>query len=378
MTIEHDLREALAAEADGIEPAPDAWRRVVENAAAGEQQRRRKLWLGGGAMATGLAAVVAVMAVTVLQNDETPVRTIEPANDPTTTQPAPPTTTAPEAKPSEFVAYRSNGQIVIVMPHLGTERVLATAKYDPVVHPRRGNVSVNNTHVFYDATDGVWQVPRAGGAPTRIGPGYIPSVSPDGTTLAYGKTNGTSGDRLVLRDLASGREKVLGGKPNRSFSTVSWSDSSTRLSIFWRSQDADGLMNIDPRTAASLDDAVEVADPATSQPDDGFSYEAPLGDEAYVAVHRCCLREAPVGTGMEWDESWHRLAIVSDDAKVRSELVDLGDKAVSALRVSPYGTGHYITYVIEDRELWGWFGGNDKPVLLGPDYLSAVIPHFEF
>jgi hypothetical protein len=381
MTVEDELREALAAEAEQVSPAPDAWRRVVESAAAGERRRRRRLWLGSGA-ATGLAAVVALVAVVAVRDDGAKVRTLDPAVNPTTSVPVPSTVPDRTVSPPPFIGYQNDGRIIEVTSWLPerSERVLATAKFSPEVHPRLGQVaaSPDGKTVYYDATDGVWQVSRAvGGPPTRIGAGRLPSASPNGSTLAYAR--GGVGDSLVLRDLATGKERVLAAKkrPASTFRTLSWSEDSTTLFVFWEWKDTEGYIEVDVRTATSLDDARNIEQPATSgEPNDGFSFRAAFGGRT-VAVHRCCLVEAPVGISMEWDETWQRLTILSPEGEWLGDAVDLRERAVSALTVSKFGTLDYAMYVVEDRELWGWDGVN-PPTLLAGGMLSGVIAHDEF
>lgn len=382
MTVEDELREALAAEAEQVSPAPDAWRRVVENAAVGERGRRRRLWLGSGAVATGLAAVVALVAVAAVRDDGSQVRTLDPAN-PTTSVPAPPTT-APNktVSPPPFIGYQNDGRIIEVASYSPerSERELATAKFSPEANPRLGHVaaSPDGKTVYYDATDGVWQVSRAvGGPPTRIGAGRLPSASPNGGTLAYARSG--FGDSLVLRDLATGKERVLAAKnrPASTFYTLSWSEDSSTLFIFWVWEDAEGYIEVDVRTATSLDDAKKIEQPATSgEPNDGFSYRAAFGNRT-VAVHRCCLVEASEGTMREWDETWQRLTILSPTGEWLGDAVDLRERAVSALTVSKFGKLDYAMYVLEDRELWAW-DGVSPPTLLAGGMLSAVVAHYEF
>lgn len=370
MTIEDELREALAAEAEQVSPAPDAWRRVAENAAVGERQRRRRVWVGSGLVATGLAAVMAFAAVgTMRDDDEVPLQVV----DPPTTDTAP----APLGAPPSFIGYRSNGQIVEVSTQGGAERVIATAKYSPEANPRIGHVEAGANTVYYDAEDGLWEVPRQGGRPKRIGPGRLPALSPDGTILAYAQSRGGEGDVLVLREVSTGRERTLGrtNRPADTFSNLSWDGSSSELYVFWRWEDAEGLLELDlAKVSTSLDEGAEVGDPETPDRDDGFSYEHYFESNVHVAVHRCCRVESAEGVYREWNESYHRLAFLTEEGVFRNDALDLGDKAVTSLLVSRHGQRPYVTYVLEDRELWGWSGGvNDRPVRLGEGYLSAVL-----
>jgi len=138
--------------------------------------------------------------------------------------------------------------VFVWAPGEGARDLMPGMDADSPTHPFGGieeiAISPDGREVLFAAKDDgkanawttnidVWHVPADGSArPTRLSVGHgmdnVPSYSPDGKTVAWLSMAraGYEADRmrLVLRDRASGRERVLTEAWDRSVSEYSWSD----------------------------------------------------------------------------------------------------------------------------------------------------------
>jgi hypothetical protein len=130
-------------------------------------------------------------------------------------------TTAPGTRPAALAAVTSGGQVTTLDPLTGKPLLaLATGATGDEV-----SLSPDGTRVYYEGAVGcdhqVESVATTGGVPTVVSAGSYPTVSPDGTLLAFARqpivNTGTtcSGDAyaaknfsLVIRVLATGAETV--------------------------------------------------------------------------------------------------------------------------------------------------------------------------
>jgi WD40 repeat protein len=384
MTTEQQLRAAMEEEAAKVSAAPDALARLrAAIAEADRVQRRRRFFATTALLAAALVVVVGAAAV-VLDRDDKPRRVTTVGPNPSSTEVPTTVTTPTTAKPSivlppTVVAYSSQGRIVELSSATGKAlRTLATTRIrkDSVAPAGSLAASPDGKTVYYDTdtdTDTeLWQVPRAGGTPVRIGVGRIPAVSPDGKTLAYSRPDGSGAWSLVLRDVATGTERVLGRKDGYSpnvFFSLSWSPDNRHLLVYWGWETNDSLVNVDTATATLVDDGELVSYPRGGPQGEDYREHHFRSATSAVAINRCCSKDAGDGR-LTFDKQWVALRAVNVKTGVAEEkLADLGTKDVLSLSVD--FTGKYVVYALDGEELWAWSGGLTKR--LGTGFVSAAF-----
>lgn len=169
-------------------------------------------------MLAALAACGNPAATTAPSASDSPTPSDTPTTEstftplPRATHPARPTT-----PPDSFVAFTDDGDIVVAETATGQIVHKVVGRAD-LAGPAGALTVQDGRILFYSTKIGdedcaVWTVPLAGGTPKRIATGAWPSVSPDGRSLAYTRSEGCGVKRttLTVRDLATG-------------STRSWTD----------------------------------------------------------------------------------------------------------------------------------------------------------
>jgi hypothetical protein len=156
-----------------------------------------------------------------------------------------------------IVAVTQAGAVVMLNPVTGlASRVLvASGAVGDAVSVSPGGSAVYFT-VRKGCADVIESVPAAGGTPTVVTTGVLPAVSPDGSRLAFAREpvrgGGTPIDylpgcrlpaatgadfKVVIRDLASGRERIFPAAPRSAsalpypVSRLSWAPDGTRLLV---------------------------------------------------------------------------------------------------------------------------------------------------
>ncbi len=312
MTIEDRLRQALAAQAATIDPAPDAWARIRER--TGHHQRRPLLMpalVTASAVVAGVIGIVALtggegahQVVTEPPASETPV----PGDRPDTTA-----TTAPGSVPlpETFLAVRNRGrELVVVETATGHVRRTLVDLGDP---PESFNeveksywsyidgltLTPDGRTVFYStgpepAPGNLYRVTVEGGEPEFVGNGALPQVSPDGRSLA--SLNGPI-QAIAIGDLDTGTTRLLepASGSDEYPGPFAWSADSKTLAFESRTygpsdvQNAARIRVVDAVTARRLEDSRTLA--------------AEAGRSLHVAGYRAfdgllgVLETAPEGDG---------------------------------------------------------------------------------
>jgi Tol biopolymer transport system component len=126
-----------------------------------------------------------------------------------------------------------------------------------------GSFTPNGSHVVYAGPDGIYSEAVDGGSPRVIYPGdgiYAPTLSPDGSRLAFFEGRGDAENRLWVMNV-DGTEKreILGvDEAGRSPWSLQWSPDGTRLA-FKRGHDRSfGIVDADGSSLAFV--SVDIAD----------------------------------------------------------------------------------------------------------------------
>lgn len=212
----------------------------------------------------------------------------------------------------QIVAVTTGGAVVVLNPVTGIATRVLVPRVDAIGD--EVSVSPSGATVYFavkrDCVDYVESVPLTGGAPTVVSTGVLPSVSPDGTKLAFVREPvsggpstvryGCSGTgessasqfQVVVRDLASGTEKVYpapAGKAAPSpVSHLSWSPSGSTILVSAgpAGQNTGWFLSV-------LNAATSV--PVTGQPDAAESYyrEGVYLPDGNLFVDRVCCTGIP-------------------------------------------------------------------------------------
>lgn len=204
------LRDALRAEAEGIEAPHDLFERITTDVATARRPIGR--WL---AVAAAAAVVVGVAASVLLSDDEEPVDTISgPSTTLPTTTPSSTATTLPTPggdRPTEVALVREDGMLMVIDLMTGEQRELYTRGNPADDSPAGGPDFIDSAEI---SPDGDWvyfstccepaggttyRIPTAGGKANGLGPGANSRVSPDGRHVA------TSGCQFVFVLTADGQ-----------------------------------------------------------------------------------------------------------------------------------------------------------------------------
>jgi hypothetical protein len=110
-----------------------------------------------------------------------------------------------------------------------------------------GGIEVSGEHVYFTVWSGepvvasIWKIPFQGGRAAKFADNAAnPAISPDGQLIAFG--TGTPIHRLVVRELATGRERIadVGG-----LGTMRWSPDGRRIAITSWGEDASFVRLVD-------------------------------------------------------------------------------------------------------------------------------------
>jgi hypothetical protein len=301
-------------------------------------------------------------------------------------RPNPPATVAPRpaAPPESFVtaisggAGADSGDLAVVSTATGEPlRTLApiasTSPFFTVTGDRRW--------VYYPSTTptpGIYRVPYAGGAATRvtgIAEPAVLAVSPDGSKLAW---EATSGNRPALRvhDLVHGGERVLpvpgplSGPRIISRGNWTWSPDSRQLAVLVTHGVSTGYVEL------------MTVDAATGSWRHRFDFDARHGGGA-----ECC-------EAIAWPAGSRRLAVVravyGDGGLVRAHRLVHVDPATGAATPGPVlagrdltfhprldadPSGRYLLFSLQGPRsvsTWWWWGG--KPVLVKRITIGGQAP----
>jgi hypothetical protein len=138
-----------------------------------------------------------------------------------------------------LVAVASNGAIELLSPDSGA--VLSTLVGPSPVdtsgrhlrQPLAITADAQFAYVGYEFPSPVIEsIPMSGGTPTYVTAGLDPSVSPDGSKLAYQPAESTSTGDLVVRDLTTGSQQTVDSSSGITFGNeLSWSPDGTELAL---------------------------------------------------------------------------------------------------------------------------------------------------
>lgn len=264
----------------------------------------------------------------------------------TTTADETTTTTAPDTgPPGQIAAVLGDGRLVVLSGANGeVERTLLEGI--DVNDPASNGVAVTpdgeGVFVVSPGTGGaggpeVLRVPISGGEPEVIGPGRAPSVSPDGTTLAYNDVEEGEGPLpvpvIVLRDLETGEERRLRRVEEPQFpfiAEVAWTADGDDIA-FIAGEIRTGLYLLSVE-ADDLDQARLLGPEARG---DGTKWlaVAAFGDQRLAVAEACC--------DLPDRERWHVIAVDPETGTVLGTL--LSKERVEASRIdADVSTRHLV------------------------------------
>lgn len=272
--------------------------------------RRRALFVAlGVVVGLALLAVVVVAAVGGGDDDEVAVddgtTTTVAADDITTTSDTT-STTAPDAATPRIVAVDGDGRLVVLDDEGDIDRVLLEgirvddpASNGIAVAQDRGEVFVTRPGEAGAPTELI-RVGLAGAGEETLADGSAPSVSPDGSQLAYVKLVERDGPlpapALVVRNLDTGEERELARDAEPDFHFIAdtaWTADGAQVA-FVAGEIFTALYLVDAR-AGTLDDAERVG-PDAREEGSSWSAVTAFGDDTLAVVETCC----DVGDRVRW------------------------------------------------------------------------------
>lgn len=360
--------------------------------ARGRRRRRTRHVLTGLGSAVAVAAVVALLS-TALTAPRSPTVLQAPTGGGTAPSPtatgatgATSPTAAPTAPPSPSRSGAATTTLLVSLPELveldpttGGElrRIEAPVGEGWVqlsVTPDGG--AVFHEELWTGCATRLWRTPLDGGEPELVGPGLVPRVSPDGSTLAYvGYAPCFHDDhRLVLRDLASGDEQVWPlSQPDDELARIthlSWSPGGRRVAVeVGYAARRDASVEAPTRYAIHLVDTGDGPQPIDESPlvvpdDHTIAWRLPTfaGDAGSLLVVELCCDIGLGGGPPEDDAETFRLQEVRIDGGGLTTLVESTDPITF---LASDGRGDRVLYVtndVRDPRLWRLVEGESIPV----------------
>lgn len=320
-------------------------------------------------------------AVAVTSDDDADVA----GDDPTTTAPEETTTitertttptTAFDQGEATVVAVDADGQLVVLDAGSGeVDRVRLEdiavddpAKNDIARAPERGEIFVTRPRPADTPTERV-RVAVDGSASESLGEGIAPSVSPDGSRLAYVRSIDTGAQSpapvLVIRELATDDERELARDNEPDFHFIpetAWTADGEQVA-FVAGEILTGLYVVDV-DAASLDEAQRIAPVAR---EDGTSWSAvtAFGEDTLAVVETCC----DVGDR----QRWLVLAVNLSQQEVAGGLLP-GDR-VEASRLDSPSAERRLVYITDLRPGGGTlhrWDGSGEPEVVADEIVAAA------
>ena len=219
--------------------------------------------------------------------------------------------------------------------------------------------------------DKVYQVPVAGGRPTEIADGLLPTPSPDGKLLAYLRIGlqGCPGyESLFVRDLASGQETTwdLGyetGGAAIGICRMAWLPDSQRLVLNECIEEGDVLRLLDVVT----DQGIALKDAPTVGPQDaGLSLVGYHSATDGIAARKFCT-----GQQIAQGECSESPAVVSIDPDTGEIVATFFDTSSDVQGMHFDLTGTYFLWSTYEGARVFWSDGGD-PVELARGYTVVI------
>ena len=341
--------------------------------------RRKAVFVALGVM---VVIGVALVAVAVTREDDADVAgdgpTTTAADDTTTTTERTTTTptTAFDQRGATVVAVGADGRVVVLDAGSGeVDRVLleGIAVDDPAKNgiaraPDRGEIFVTRPRPAGTPTELV-QLAADGSASESLGEGVAPSVSPDGSHLAYvrfiDRGSQSPAPVLVIRELATGDERELARDNEPDFHFIpdtAWTADGERVA-FVAGEILTGLYVVDS-DATSLDEAQRIGPVAR---EDGTSWSAvtAFGEDTLAVVETCC--------DVVDRQRWLVLAVNLSQREVEGGLLP-GDRVEASRLDSPSGERRLL-YITDLRPGGGTlhrWDGSGEPEAVADEIIAAA------
>jgi hypothetical protein len=292
--------------------------------------------------------------------------------------------------PPAMVAVTTAGALVVLSPATGA--VSRTLVPSGVLGDEISVAPDGTTAYFAHGTGGcaseIESVPVSGGSPVMITSGSLPSVSPDGTKLAFAReplpttgcvpneANLTAQYKLVVRTLSSGAETTYHMLPAGQssglpapISHLSWAADNARLAVSISSvEDNEGWNVVIVDTPAAkyyLSGAGDSAVPVTGQPTARRSYlrEGVFLPNGGLFVSRACCAGVPVRntSRLMWEVS-------STGALIHQ--VAVGFANLDHISLDANASGHWLLY-LAGSDLYVSAGGA-TPRKLATGFIAAA------
>jgi WD40-like Beta Propeller Repeat len=315
----------------------------------------------------------------------------QPTTTPTTGTRLATTTTVsstPVSRPNQIVAVNSGGAVQVIDAASGA--VIRTLVPTGAVGPQV-TVTPDGKTVYFEKSDGcegeIDAVPMAGGAVTSITKGSLPTVSPDGKTLALAREPSLSDQScpgsgnialqfsVVLRQLVGGSEKSFPMSPALAssglpapVSYLSWSADNRRLAVSVSSVEDNEGWNLYLFDTSS--DSYYVAPNSPTVPVTGdnaaksyYGEGAFLPDGKLFAVRLCC-------TGIPPTTSSVILQLVSASSGAVSDTVAVGYSDRAHTSLGSDSSGQWLLYLSGTELEISHNGGQPSP--LPGSYLAVT------
>ena len=234
----HDdlLRQALRAEAHGVEATPEMLERT-RRATAGRASRRIAPWLLGAAAAVAVAVTLAAM--TLGEDDETLHVVDDPDRSTTTTSADADPLPQPGPRPDLVALVRDDGMLMTVNLTTGEEVELHS-----VGDPHDANPGIDEGGPYYidgvdlspdgqtiyfstccePASGNTYRIPVTGGEPELFAVGQAPRVSPFGRWLATG-----AGTMVIVTPIGGADSSARTLEVECCTRSLAWSPDGTQL-----------------------------------------------------------------------------------------------------------------------------------------------------
>jgi hypothetical protein len=270
---------------------------VYERGRALRRRRRTATWALGSGLVVALIVTTSAVA---LRDDGDPVDVItkpgvtsvsstiaSTTTEPSTTVPSTTGSTLPDpgpAGPPPPVAVALDDTNHLVLVDTADGHVIRTLDTPAISTNDITDVdlSADGGTLYFSIGLAMYRMSIEGGAPEPVGQGTSPTLSPDGSLLAY--TGPDSG--IVVRDLTTGAERQWGPRDAGQIGSLSWSPDSSRLAY-------DFLYNtnhtyvLDTTSTGKLSDVSTELGPYEDKTGGGL-YSPTFLDDGRIAVVKNC------------------------------------------------------------------------------------------
>lgn len=344
---ENELRNALDISSADVQPSRG--RLISARHTAATRRRRRDGFL---AAATGAAcSIVAVLLAVGMQTDSTKppfTQQLNLAAQVEASSAIPVSAQQSASRPKVLVGAAVSGRLVNIDSTTGkTISVIGVFQDETEKGQLLGGLALSSDEksVYFDLHDNESCTPKimrssiAGGAPTFVVNGSTPSLSADGTTLAYVQHVDCNHEQVVARSLSSGQERIITTETSSHIASIAWSPDGSDVILDVREGDADKNRLVIARIESPADlKTLSSVHIGVGQTGTVYEWPAYLPDGRLFVSERCCAI-------LDVKRSASRLLTVNlrsaDDVKV----IAIGVASKSHTSTASDATGTHLLYL---------------------------------